>query len=217
MRLAASGTLLMAGAVLGVGLMEYLNPKEEFKPSYLIGTLTGRMAGAEAKAAEQAKASFVQGMKEGELKAQLAYDKELAKVAVWQQNAIQIMQADLDRTTGAWQNAYQLTQAAMQGAIAMEGDLVRMRAMTVAQNQGVKGTVANLMDFVGVIGALGGDQTLAQVSGDEMRSQMAAELTRGGMQDAGAMARTIMSRFPNPAQWRLEREEVLRQAFTPPR
>ena len=215
LRLAASGTLVMAGAVLTVGLVEYLSPVEEFKPSYLVGTLTGRMAGAEAKAAQAAKAAYAEGVKEGELKADLAYQKEMAKVAVWQQNAIQTMQADLDRTTAAWQTAYSLTQVATQGAIQMESDMVRMRASTVAQSQGMRGAAANLMDFVGMLGALGGDQNLAQINGEGMRDEISRSITRGGMQDAGAMAHQIMSKFPNPAQWRLEREEVLRQAFAP--
>lgn len=215
MRLAASGSLVMAGAVVAVGLIEYLSPVEEFKPSYLVGTLTGRMAAAEARAAEQAKAAFTEGVKSGELRAQIAYDEKLAKIEVWKQNAVQVMQADLDRTTAAWQTAYNLTQAATQGAIQMESDMVRMRASTVAQTQGVRGAAANLMDFVGMIGALGGDRNLAQVNGDGMREEMTRSITRGGMQDAGAMAHQIMSKFPNPAQWRLEREEVLRQAFAP--
>lgn len=215
LRWAASGTIVMVGAVVVLGSIEYLSPDPRFTPSHLIGTMSGRLAAAEAKAAQDAKASYVEGIKAGELKADLAYQKELAKVAVWQQNAIQTLQADLDRSTAAWQNAYQLTQVATQGAIAMESDLVRMRAATVAQNQGMKGAAANLLDFVGMLGALGGDRQFAQVNGDAMRSEMAAELTRGGMQDAGAMAARIMQQFPNPAQFRIEREEALRKAFTP--
>lgn len=215
LRWAASGTLLMVGAVVALGLVEYLSPDPRFTPSHLIGTMSGRLAAAEAKAAQDAKAAYVEGVKEGELKADLAYQKELAKVAVWQQNAIQVMQADLDRTTAAWQNAYQLTQVALQGAIGMENDLMRIRASTVAQNQGVKGAVANIMDLVGVLGGLSGNSQYSQVNGDGLRADMAAELTRGGMQDAGAMSARIMGQFPNPAQFRIERENALRQAFAP--
>ena len=212
-RFVASGFTMMALTVAVAGAFEYLQPNDHLKPSYLVGNLTGRLAAEELASVEKAKAAFAEGVKTGELKAQIQYDAKLARIEVAKQNAIQVLQTDLNQSTAAWEAAYQLTNAALQGAMQMEASLNQIRASSVAQSQGAKTWFANAADVLGVLGAITGDSTMARVNGNGIRSEMAGEITRAGTQDAGVMAKRIMGQFPNPSQFRIEREGALRQAW----
>jgi hypothetical protein len=223
------GACLCAGAVAGIALLEFTCPYDHLKPTYLIGTLAGRLAGAEMDASAKAKTAYVEGVKAGELNSQIAYETKLAKVqlekdsalAVAQQQAqlareqaVATLQASLERTTKAYEGLYQVGIVTTQAAMTMEADLARVRATTVAQTQGARGVMANLADIVGIVGMLGGDAKLASVNGDPLRSQMTQNITSAGTEGAGAMASQILARFPNPAQFRVEQENVLQRAFS---
>ena len=222
------GVCLSAGLVAGVALLEFTCPYDHLKPTYLLGTLTGRLAEAEMNASAKAKAAYVEGVKAGELNSQITYETKLAKVqlerdsalAVAQQQAqlqreqaVATLQANLDRTTKAYEGLYQVGTVTTQAAMTMEADLAKVRATTVAQTQGARGVMANLADIVGIVGMLGGDEKLASVNGDAFRSQMTQDITSAGTAGAGAMASRILAQFPNPAQFRVEQENVLQRAF----
>ena len=222
------GVCLSAGLVAGVALVEFTCPYDHLKPTYLLGTLTGRLAEAEMNASAKAKAAYVEGVKAGELNSQITYETKLAKVqlerdsalAVAQQQAqlqreqaVATLQANLDRTTKAYEGLYQVGTVTTQAAMTMEADLAKVRATTVAQTQGARGVMANLADIVGIVGMLGGDEKLASVNGDAFRSQMTQDITSAGTAGAGAMASRILAQFPNPAQFRVEQENVLQRAF----
>lgn len=208
-RLALSSAVLTAGFMLGVGLMEYLNPKEELKPSYLLGTLAGRLTSAEVKAAEQAKIAFTEGVKAGELRSQLAYDKDLAAINAQKDQAFATLQANLDRTSRAYEGLYQVSVQTAQAAMTMEGELLRVRALSAEKNQRVRGLAAEFTDLVGM---LSGNP---YINGDEYRDQIADSINRSGSAGAGNVAQLIMTRFPNPADFRVQQEAVLQQAFGP--
>ena len=216
-RLMLSSVALTVGLVIGVGVMEYVNPYEQAKPSWLIGTLGGRLAAAELQAVEKAKAAFTEGVKAGELRAQVAYDERLLKLQLEKETAFATVQADLDRTSKAYEALYQVSVVTSQAAMTMEADLARTRSTTVAQSQGARTFMANIADFVGVIGTLGGDQTLAGVNGDSFRQEMSNNITAAGTSGAGAMASRILSQFPSPAEFRVNREATLQKAFAPAR
>jgi len=222
-RTAFTGVLLAVGVISGVGLMEYANPSEIFRPSYFIGTLSGRKETAELNAAQDAQAAYVKAVKEGELGAQIAYEtklreveeayqRDLADIEADKQNVIAAFASELDRTNKAYEAMYQMTNNATQVALEMERDLARARAETVASAQGAKRTVAALADWVGIFGQIAGDSSMAGASNyaDNLRSDMAAEISRGAGLDVGSLHRQIMQRIPNVAEIRLQQEANIR-------
>ncbi|MCC7064886.1 MAG: hypothetical protein IT456_18890 [Planctomycetes bacterium] len=209
LRLALSSAVLTAGFVLGVGAMEYLNPKEELKPSYLIGTLAGRLTAAEVKAAEQAKIAFTEGVKAGELRAQIVYDEKVLALNAQKDQAFATLQANLDRTSRAYEALYQVGIQTAQAAMAMEADLVRIRATTVGNRQTFRGLAAEMADLVGI---LSGNPLL---NGDQYRDQIVDSINRSGAAGVGDLAQIIRTTFKNPADFRIEQESVLQYAFGP--
>lgn len=208
-RLALSSAVLTAGFVLGVGAMEYLNPKEELKPSYLLGTLAGRLTAAEVKAAEQAKIAFTEGVKAGELRAQYAYDEKLLAINAQKDQAFATLQANLDRTTRAYEGLYQVGIQTAQSAMSIEAELVRVRALSAEKNQRVRGFAAEFADLLGIA------SNNPFMNGDEFRDQIADSINRSGGAGVGNVASLIFARFPNPADFRVQQEAVLQQAFGP--
>ena len=209
LRLALSSAVLTAGFVLGVGAMEYLNPKDELKPSYLLGTLAGRLTAAEVKAAEQAKIAFTEGVKAGELRAQYAYDEKLLAINAQKDQAFATLQANLDRTSRAYEALYQIGVQTAQAAMLMEADLMRTRSTTIANRQGVRGLAAELADLVGMVTGN------PLINGDEFRDQITDSINRSGAAGVGYIASFIATHFQNPADFRVQQEAVLQQAFGP--
>ena len=216
-RLMLSSVALTVGIVAGVALMEYANPYEHAKPSWLIGTLGGRLAAAELQAVEKAKIAFTEGVKAGELRAQLAYDEKLLKLQLEKETAFATVQADLDRTSRAYDAIYQVTVLTSQAAMTMETELSKVRSTTVAQTQGFRTLAANVADALGVFGTLGGNESLASTNGDVFRQEMTNSINAAGTSGAGVLASRLLSQFPSPAEFRVNREATLQKAFAPSR
>lgn len=223
---AFSGLLLSVGVITGIGLMEYANPSDLLRPSYLLGTLSGRKESAELNASKDAQSSYVHAVKDGELTAQIAYEeklrvveeayqRQLAGIEADKNNTINAFAAELERTNKAYDASYQMSSNALQAALEMERDLARARAETIASAQGTKRSVAALADWVGVFGALAGDSSMASASmyADNLRSEMASEVSRGAQMDVGGMHRQIMAKVPNVAEIRLQQETNIRAAI----
>lgn len=211
-----TGVLLAVGVITGVGLMEYANPSETYRPSYLLGTLGGRKAAAELNAERDAQAAYVNAVKDGELKAQAVFEAQLATIKADAQNTINAFAAELERSNKAYEALYQMTNSATQIALEMEKSLALTRAETVASGQTGKRQIAALADWVGVLGELAGDPSIAiagSAYGDRLRSEMASEVSRGAMMDVGSMHRSIMARVPNVAEIRLQQEANIRAAI----
>lgn len=174
-----------------IGVAEVTAPPE-YRPSTLLGRFSGGHEAAELKAKQQATAEY--------------------------QQQLQLIGAELDRTTRAYDALYQRANAITQQAYQMEAMVLQYQEQVVSQGMEMQSTGANLADLACLVSPLftgtdfeGLNQTCGL--GKAIRQGQASELAMTARDHSAVVPRNVFQDLPDPAANRLHAEQTFGQVW----
>jgi hypothetical protein len=132
---------------------------------------------------DQYRAKIAEAERSGQMKAEIAYQRELAAI-----------QADRERVVGAYQTLYQRANAIAQAGLQLEGVAQQMRAQLIQATNGGRGVVIMFKD---IFCGLGDAQSCASARAD--RGTMIAEADELSRGDVGSRIKELMAGVEDPA------------------
>lgn len=164
----------------------------DYKPSTLLGRFSGGHEAAELETKQQATVDF--------------------------QAAIQLVTAELQRSTAAYETLYQRMNAVTQQAYQMETIVLQMQQQVVSQGMGVQTFSSEIADLACLVspflqGTEYEDLNQACGVGRAIRQGQADELAHTARDHSAIVPRNVFRDLPDPAANRLEAERAARELW----
>lgn len=184
-RTLANGSMSVVGVFLLLVLLEFIIPTETAKPSYVLGSMSGRTEAARLKAEADAKAAYDTQLREVEAH----YQEKIAVINANAQNIVNGFQAEMTRVNSAYESLFKQALVAQQYGMQADAEMARIRAQVAANNSGVNSFFASLCDFAAGVSLVAGDSRMASAAygcSESMRGRVSESITRAGTSGTGA-------------------------------
>lgn len=206
---AAAAIVLLAGIQLAI-------PEEykQYRPSAIYGDITGEMLAAEMDAQARSAAAFAEGQKEGELKAQIRFEDQLAAIKLEAEKQLTGYKAVMERTNRWYETLFGALGKSVEAGLQMEQEQARQRVAATSSSQGFSRLIVSVLDGMGTTGDLLGDWQLSQYGdkADQLRRKMEMQLNTAAASGAGSQYNAIMNGIPNVATLQAHQHQWLREA-----
>lgn len=164
-----------------------VNAPEAYRPSTILGRFSGGHEAAELKAKQEATAAF--------------------------QQQLQLIGAELDRTTRAYDSLFQRANAVTQQAYQMEAMVMQFQEQVASQGMASQTFGANVADLACLAAPFfdaESQDALRQTCGlgKAIRQGQASELAATARDHSAIVPRNVFQNLPDPASMRLEAEQT---------